>query len=266
MTQYNENGKIREYLLGTLSENDQQTVEESLFSNAGLLDDLILEEEDLIEDYLNDDLTEDERRRFEQYFLSTPERHQKLKFALVFNRYSSNAIKDYSSDRTKARETETPVSPTATMRFRGFWDSQRWALSAAVALGLVAVVVGSLWLFRGPPSDSQSFASVTLSPVHITRGGPAEGGEITLPLDHPVLKISLKLSERSNSGTRYRVELRDGKGETKLLEPSEQNAEFVSVKIPASELVRGLYFFKLFATSADGTEPQVSGTYLLSVK
>jgi hypothetical protein len=266
MTQYDEKEKLREYLLGTLSEDAQQRVEESLFADAGLLDELILEEEDLIEDYLNGDLTEDEQRRFEQYFLSTPERHQKLKFALAFNRYSSNAIKGFSSDRTKARETETPVSPTTTIRFGGFWDSQRWALSAAVALGLVAVVFGSLWLFRRLPSDSQSFAPITLTPVRITRGDPVEGGEITLPLDRPVLKILLKLPERSNSGKRYRVELRDIKGETKLLEPSEQNSETVSVNVPAAELVRGSYLLKLLAINADGTDPQVSGTYLLAVK
>jgi hypothetical protein len=131
---------------------------------------------------------------------------------------------------------------------------------------LVAVIVGSLWLFRTSSSKSQSFTPITLTPVNITRGDPAQGSEIILPLDHPILKISLKLPEPANSGTRYRVELRNGRGEKKVLEPSEQNSESVSVKVPAAELVRGLYYLKLLSTSADGTEPQVSGTYLLNVK
>jgi hypothetical protein len=266
MAQYDDKRKLRDYLLGTLSEDIQQEVEESLFTNASLLDEMILEEEVLIEDYLDDDLTENERRRFEQHFLSTPERHEKLKFALAFNRYSSIEKKEQSSDRTDARGSVSPVGPVTSMRFPGFWNTQRWALSAVVALGLVAVIVGSLWFFSRLPSGSQSFASVTLYPVRITRGDPVEGGEITLPIDRPILKISLKLSERSNPGARYRVELRDSKGQTTLLEPSEQNADNISVNVPAAGLVRGTYFLKLLAVKAEGTEPQVSGTYLLAVK
>ncbi|MBD0327525.1 MAG: hypothetical protein ICV68_13900, partial [Pyrinomonadaceae bacterium] len=51
-----------------------------LLTEDEFFDELLLGEEELTVDYVNDELTAADRLKFEQHFLSTPERQQKLRF------------------------------------------------------------------------------------------------------------------------------------------------------------------------------------------
>jgi hypothetical protein len=78
---------IREYLLGTLTLKNQRRVEETLLTSQQYFNELLAGEDDLIDDYLGGGLTGAERTRFENYFLATPERIAKLKFARLLRSY-----------------------------------------------------------------------------------------------------------------------------------------------------------------------------------
>jgi len=65
-------GRIREYLLRSLAEADQQRFEESYFSDDALLDRVEAEEDLLVTDYVLGRLSDEDRRRFEQALLRTP--------------------------------------------------------------------------------------------------------------------------------------------------------------------------------------------------
>lgn len=83
---------LRKYLLGELSEPDQQAFEERLLTDDELYDLLLAEEDELVDDYLGGLLSERERERFDSYFLSTPERQRKLSFGEAWKRYEPQEV------------------------------------------------------------------------------------------------------------------------------------------------------------------------------
>ena len=56
----------------------------------GFFEELLLVEEELIDDYIGDQLSLDERQSFEQHFLSTSGRHGQLRFAQAL-RFAANS-------------------------------------------------------------------------------------------------------------------------------------------------------------------------------
>lgn len=267
MTLYAEDhNELRQYLLGDLTQEAQQQVEQHLLTENNFLEELLLGEEELIDDYVGGDLSDEDRLKFEQHFLSTPERHRQLRFARALSRYASNSTEKASSKSATARPPAPTAEPSWAERFRAFWNSRAWALSA-MALTLVIIASSWLWLFRPHTSTPQTFATLTL-PVGIsTRAESAQASKVRLPLNADALRISLMLPEGTAPAASYRVELVSDNGETRSLKVAGQDAQSVSVVIPAAQLARGRYALKLFTTNADGTEQRVSGnSYLFTVE
>ena len=69
-----EPSRLRQYLLGSISEQARSDFELQLLSNRDFLAAIELAEEELIEDYLDEQLTVDELERFKDLFLKSPER------------------------------------------------------------------------------------------------------------------------------------------------------------------------------------------------
>src|SRR5437773_3861187 len=82
---------IKQYLLGELTEEGQQQIEERLLRDGDYFEHLQLCEDELVDEYVRGGLPPDEQRRFDNHFLSTPERHEKLRFARALRRYVSAA-------------------------------------------------------------------------------------------------------------------------------------------------------------------------------
>ena len=105
---------LRQYLLGSLPQEDLPGLEERLLTDEGAFEGLLVEEEELIDDYVAGDLSADERSRFERHFLSTEERRRQLNFALALDRYTSAKKVDEPEaekvdGRVRAREPEPPA-------------------------------------------------------------------------------------------------------------------------------------------------------------
>lgn len=264
-----EHEEIRGYLLGTLSQGVQQRLEERLLTEDSFYEELLLAEEELIDDYVNDVLNDDARLQFEQHFLATPERRQKLRFALAFNRYTATSSEKADSQSEQADSTvstELPVKQGRAERFQAFWSSRTWALRAAAALGVVAVVAGAVWFTLLRTSSPQTFATITLVIGANNRAEGAQPAKVSFPLKEDALRISLTLPERLPQASGYRVELLNNDRETETLKIDGQDARFVTVVIPSSQLARGQYALRLYMTKPDGTEERVSGSYLFNVE
>ncbi|HKX28952.1 MAG TPA: CHAT domain-containing protein [Blastocatellia bacterium] len=82
---------LRRYLLGDLSPEEREPIEERLLVDDHLIDQLAFVEEELVDDYLFDQLSSHERQRFEEHFLMVPERRQKLDLARQLRQYASSA-------------------------------------------------------------------------------------------------------------------------------------------------------------------------------
>ena len=85
--QNQEQNSVKRYLLKQLTVAEQHDVELRLLSDDGFAAEVEIAEDELIDEYLNQELSQEERVHFEQNFLITPERHSKLISAQVFKRY-----------------------------------------------------------------------------------------------------------------------------------------------------------------------------------
>lgn len=267
-----EQDNIKQYLLGNLTEDVRQQVEERLLTEEDFFAELLFSEDELIDQYLTEKLSGEQRDKFEQHFLSTPERQQKLRFGRAFNRYTSEM-----SEATFKPNVETGQAPSVAMppsppgstwsdRLRAFSRSQPWALRTAMALALIVIIAGTWWLSRPRTTSPQTFATITLHVSSNTRAEGAHATKVPLPLNADALKISLTRPARSTPAASYGVELMNSRGETKSLEVAGQDAQSISIIIPAAQLTRGRFALKLFTLGADGTEQRINGDYFFTVE
>ncbi len=80
---------LLKYLLGTLPEEQQVQVEDRALSDAVYREALEAAEADLIDSYVRGELSPSDRRAFEQRFLASPQRRNKVEFARALARVSA---------------------------------------------------------------------------------------------------------------------------------------------------------------------------------
>jgi hypothetical protein len=257
---------IRSYLLGVLSDDDRQIMDERLLSESGFLEEVLVAEEELMDDYVNDDLPADSRLRFEQHFLITPERQQKLKFAFALSRYASQASKVPASASVNNQAAVSPTDLNWYARFKSLWSGQTPAFRFAAVVAVIAIVGVTVWLLRPGRFAPKTFANVTLI---ISSGERSEGPtstKVKLPSDVDALKVLLKLPESSNPAQRYRVEWMNDQGVKKPLTITNADAQSLTVVIPARELASGQNALRLYVINSDGSEQRINGDYFFTVE
>ena len=121
--------RIRRYLLGQLSDGAREELEQDLLANAELFEELLVAEDEIIDEYLGGKLNVDERASFEKHFLSTPERHEKLKFGRAFDRFLGTQISD------------TPVQLLPPSRTQWAWAQALFSSPLRVAVLALVVLV-----------------------------------------------------------------------------------------------------------------------------
>jgi hypothetical protein len=265
--------EIKQYLLGNLSQEAQQRVEERLLTEDDFFEELLLGEDELIDQYLNASLSDEERERFQHHFLSTPERHQKLRFGSALGRYVSVKSRDALAERVVPQQLKADAAPSIKTdwaeRLRAFWGNSNWGLRPALSLMLVAVVSGVLLLSitrRWSSSPPRAFATLALTIDANNRAGGAQPGKVRLTPDIDELRISLMLPERAAPATRYRAELVNVDGVTKPSQIVGQDTQSVLLEVPSAQLRRGQYALKLYKTEADGAEQRIPGSYFFNVE
>jgi hypothetical protein len=254
--------RIIAYLLGELPEKESEQFEDECFAQERWPAQISLNEEDLIDAYLRDELTPDRRQRFEQNYLTTEAREERVIMAAAFLRRLDEC---HAASQT-AVHTE-PAKTTWAERLRAFWNSQSLALRAAAAFVVIAILAGTLWLSLLRAPSPNTFATINLRHSYSNRAGGVQAGRVKLPLEADALRIRLELPERLPPAGRYRVELENEDGETQPLEIAGQDAQSLSVVIPASRLERGIYALNIFTANSDGTAEQpINGNYFLTVE
>jgi tetratricopeptide (TPR) repeat protein len=83
--------QIRRFLLGQLREEERERFEERILDDQALLDHLSIVEEELIDDYLFGTLAGGEEEDFEQRFLTTPKRREKLVVARRLKQFADRS-------------------------------------------------------------------------------------------------------------------------------------------------------------------------------
>ena len=211
-----ENGVLRQYLLGQLSPEGRTPLEERLLTDAAFHDELSIAEDDLIDRYLSGELAAADRDGFETHFLLAPERHKKLRFARALRRYitaetdapGGGAAATLASPpaaalrqepaaaegQTTAAPARRPADPGKKNLFRLLF-ARRPAFAFAAAASLLLAVVAVSWVAfdRQPGREfvSRNPYAVTLTPG-LTRSS-GEPARIKLPAGADALRLRLEL-------------------------------------------------------------------------
>lgn len=123
--------QIGQYLLGQLEDTEQRQLEERLMTQDDLFQQVQVLEDELIDEYLKNALSAQDRADFEKHFLSAPERRQKLRFAESFRSYVATAHEG------------TGKQPSKSSFWQTLWAGLR-TLAPALRYGFAALLVGVL--------------------------------------------------------------------------------------------------------------------------
>lgn len=264
---------LRAFLLGKIDDEERERIEGLFLTDSQERERLLSAEQDLIEDYLEDNLTPEDKEKFIAIYAQTPEQRQKLRI--------TGSIKNWA-----IREAALPQANGTKI---SVWSRLRtlkpvFVIPIAVA-AMIAIVVAVVWLngredrrhraieqelaqLNSPASLREALpgtVSADLSPGAV-RGAERET-EIKKTVDVHVIELRLAWvqTERYSS---YQAEIK-GVGIDKSLTTPKLQAEndrgyFVRVKLPADRLDRGQYQVRLSGINTDGTTGLVE-EYLFTV-
>ena len=239
--------RIREYLLGHLSREEQEHLEERLIVDDDLFEELEVSKGELIEEYCASELTEKERQWFESHYLASQEGRQRYSLAIALS---------YLTSRT--------LQPRAGWfaRLRNFLTSHTWAVATATAAVLIIALV-VIWFSR---TDSGTVVTFALTSTVAIRGqNNSEIYKLKLNPDVDKLRISLTLPSSIVAGARYRAELDNGRN-TKAVTVIGQEGNSIIVSVPASDVPVGYYVLRVFSTPPGGNERELPGDYRFIVE
>ena len=124
-----EDQTLVDYLLGVLPEDQMEQLDELSLSDDDLAERLDRAEDDLVDAYVNGDLSAKEREQFQSNYLASPRRRKKVKFAETFQK------------RIRQEQVSLRV-PSSRLRLSSIFArpgvSLQWGLAAAAVLLLIA--------------------------------------------------------------------------------------------------------------------------------
>jgi len=91
MADLNSEKLITQYLLGELPEEQQIEIEDRAFGDKEFLANITAVENDLIDEYVREELPETARRRFETRFLASEGRRKRVEFARALTRLADES-------------------------------------------------------------------------------------------------------------------------------------------------------------------------------
>jgi hypothetical protein len=153
---------IRKYLLGSISQAEQEKLEERLMTEDDVFTQVLVHEDELIEEYLGGSLSALEREAFERHFLAAPERRQKLGFARALTKYVN------APGRTRDQVTQPTFYKAIIARFRIENPVVQYAF-AAIALMLTVGIPWSIlnvWKLQteiGKIRDNQATSQIAVN-------------------------------------------------------------------------------------------------------
>jgi len=241
---------LRRYLLGLLGEADEERLELRLLTDEGFVEEFDTVVDEITDQYVGNELGTEERKRVEQYFLTSKERQQKVQFA------------DELMQRAAAeRSVQNPApAPGFFERLRAFWTNQPVFFRTATTMATIVIAVGLVFVLYPRQNPSGTYTAVNLQMSAVDR---STGSEVkAVRLDSAAgIRIDLALPEQWRDAKSYRVELQDEKERLRDLPIAERTPQSLVVTIPANEITQGGYIIRLYA---DGQ--RVRGSYHFNVE
>ncbi len=129
-----ENTKLKQFLLGSLSDKETDEIGLQIISDESFEEKMNFAEEDLIEEFLEDSLTIEEKQLFYTNFINCPARIKLLEDTALIKKYAQNSLQ---------------INPSEQKKTVGFFESLTNLLMAnlrPIAAGLlILVLAGVAW-------------------------------------------------------------------------------------------------------------------------
>lgn len=140
-----DNRKIVDYLLGNLPETEAEHFDELSFTDDEFAARLESAEKDLIDSYVNGELSEIEREKFKSHYLASPLRRDKVRFAEAFQGFAKQNLNEINLEKKKPVASESEQTTSFFSALNIFANpAWRWAFAALI----LALIVGGFVFVR----------------------------------------------------------------------------------------------------------------------
>ncbi len=256
---------LREFLLGKVAGEEQERIENLFLTDSQTRERVLAIEQELIDDYLEDDLTEEEKEMFLSRYAQTDEQRRKLRI--------TKSITDWAAAESLAPQV---VAPTVSMWSRlhaRLRLKPLWVVPIAVTI-LIVIVLAIVWLnsqrerrqhlaieqelaqlnsparLREVPQDMSSYELKSFTHRNAER-------QPELKPEAHIRIVELRLpwvqKERYSS---YQAEVRRGDGTPftiRNLSAQNELGNFIRLRLPTHMLSRGSYRIQMSGIADDGT-------------
>jgi hypothetical protein len=256
---------IRLYFLGRVTEEERQRLEKQFMTDLDYQEEVLIVEEDLIQAYLHDALSTEEKESFAAHLLSTPQQRQRLEIARALDRYCGQ------SPPAEVQITDGQISEDysrpRTIGSRSFFRSPVVAYSLAAVL-LIGILAGGWWLFNKwrQPDFASEFALLNSRQagsqkadliVKLFPNSPRGDAVPKVAPQRQTDLVELQLAAPADDHRSYQVKLRGGNlpgvFSVSDLEPTvSPTGRVVPVRLRTTGLMPGDYFLELGGLTAGG--------------
>jgi hypothetical protein len=253
--------ELRDYLLGTLDKALKTELEERILYGPEVYEELLMAEEELIDQYLADGLSQLERQHFETHFLITAERQDKLRFGQMLKRYlKSHSVADPAAAAATAHVNKTAPAPKPLMISSSLVNSR--PLITFCITGVVLLGIALLGWFtvkrpalRATRRRAEPVVVVTLAPASIATGSET-ARQVNVPPKGYNLKLELELKNASFRNYKFELFRENKSVQTSEALPIETNGEqyVIPLTITGEVLSPGDYQVKLSGVSESGAD------------
>ena len=263
-TRNEQEDNLRRYLLHELEDQEQEQIEMRLLTDKEFSRRLAIAQEDLIDDFVTAKLSDHESERFRKYYLSAPERQQKIGFATALNRYVSEREPSRKPGFINALLTFIYARPFKTaISFAGLlliFGALAWYVQRRPQTDLKQEFVR---LNRPEETDSKSLLvlkqnSDNTRVLALRQNVVREDAESrTVEITSGVVLVRLLLEIGEGAYTRFNGTLETSSGQAlatvENLKPGDESgALFVVINIPGEFLRGGDYQLRLTGIGNDG--------------
>jgi len=253
---------LREFLLGKLDDEEAARIESLFLTDSEARERVLVIEQELIEDYLEDSLTEDDREKFLLRYGQTAAQLQQLRI--------TQAIKDWAL-RESAREQTVPVEISSWSRLRARLRLQPVFVIPIAVTAMIAIVCTAVWLNGrmkraaieqelaqlNTPANLREvppqMISMELPPIAVR--SLERGNNFTKSADIQTVELRLPWIQKERYSS-YLAEVRQVGGDESFTIPNlsaENNgSSTIRLRLPAHILSRGQYQVRLSGTDPGG--------------
>ena len=241
------NEVLRNFLLDRVDESQREQIEDSFLVDAETRELVLILEQELTEDYLEENLTSEDKERFLARYAQTAEQLQQLRIAKSLKRYAikqaapADVPKNSVVQQLKSRPMFLALLAVAIVVL----VASVWLITRSQGNGLAAEL---LRLNSSAGANEIPAQTLELKPVSV-RG---DGAQVDVRREAGVVELRLTPLQQY---PKYKARLRQVDGDEWFTIPDLQGRSdhgyFIPVRIPAYLLQRGSYKLELSSAEPD---------------